>query len=149
MSSTHQRYRAIQTSLMQIFGHPTGHKARHVQTLTALIGGIVGSTHSQIPHIADHVPNHQAKTSSVIPRMMRWYQHDAITTDTLLSAVRRTAAGCIGGSAPAGLDHRWQHDEAWVCHPNGKGSLSRAGGPSRLPGRWSPGVRATCSKPRI
>jgi hypothetical protein len=67
---------------MQIFGHPTGHKARHVQTLTALICGIVGSTHSQIPKIADHVPNHQAKTSSVLHRMMRWYQHDAITMDT-------------------------------------------------------------------
>jgi hypothetical protein len=67
---------------MQIFGHPTGHKARHVQTLAALICGIVGSTHSQIPKIADHVPNHQAKTSSVIHRMMQWYQHNAITVDT-------------------------------------------------------------------
>jgi hypothetical protein len=82
MSSTHQRYRAIQTSLMQTFGHPTGQKARHIQTLTALICGIVGSTHSQIPKIADHAPNHQAKLSSVIQRMMRWYQHDAITVDT-------------------------------------------------------------------
>jgi hypothetical protein len=59
MSSAHQCYRAIhiQTSLMQTFGHPTGHKARHVQTLVALICGIVGSTHSQIPYIADQVSN--------------------------------------------------------------------------------------------
>lgn len=82
MSSPHQRYRAIQTRLMPTFGHPTGHKARHVQTLVALICGMVGSTHSQIPHITDHGTNHQAKTSSVIQQMMRWYQNDAITMDT-------------------------------------------------------------------
>lgn len=103
MSSTHQRYRAIQTSLMQTFGHPTGHKARHVQTLVALICGIVGSTHSQIPHIADHVPNHQAKTSSVIQRMTRWHQNDAITTDTFFLPFVALLLVVLAAARPLGV----------------------------------------------
>jgi hypothetical protein len=100
MSSTHQRYRAIQTSLMHIFGQPTGHQARHVQTLVALICGIVGSTHTQLPHIADHVPNHQAKTSSVIQRMTRWYQNDAITTDTFFLPFVEPLLGALAAARP-------------------------------------------------
>ena len=56
MSNAHQRYRAIHAALMQGLGHPTGHMAQHVQTLAALICGIVGSAHSQIPKIVDEVP---------------------------------------------------------------------------------------------
>lgn len=82
MSDVRRRYRAIRTTLMQLFGHPTGHTARHIQTLAAMICGIVGSTHSQISHIASHAPNHGAKDPSIIKRMTRWYQNDDITTET-------------------------------------------------------------------
>jgi hypothetical protein len=82
MSDTHRRYHAIQTVLMQLFGYPGGHKARHVQTLAALICGIVGSTHTHIPRIANHVPTDQIKEASLVTRCARWYQRDTITDTT-------------------------------------------------------------------
>jgi hypothetical protein len=36
---------------------PTGHFARHVHTLAALISGIVGGKSTQLPHIATKVPD--------------------------------------------------------------------------------------------
>ena len=49
---------AICHALMQAYPTPpTGHFARHVQTLAALISGIVGGKSTQLPHIATKVPD--------------------------------------------------------------------------------------------
>ena len=52
-----RRYRAIRQALAQCY--PTssqGNFARHLNTLAALISGIVGSKSTQLPHIATKVP---------------------------------------------------------------------------------------------
>ena len=58
MSDNLRRYRAIRHALVQCY--PTsslGNFARHLNTLAALISGIVGSKSTQLPQIAAKVPN--------------------------------------------------------------------------------------------
>ena len=72
MSDNLRRYRAIREALTQCFpGQPSGTVARHLITLAALISGIVGSTSTQLPHVAAHVPN-GTKPASRVKRFARW-----------------------------------------------------------------------------
>jgi hypothetical protein len=67
-----RRYRAIRDALAQCY--PTssdGNFARHLNTLAALISGIVGSKSSQLPHIATKVPD-GTKPESRVKRFARW-----------------------------------------------------------------------------
>src|SRR5262249_52828076 len=53
-----RRYRAIRHALVQCY--PTscqGNVARHLNTLAALISGIVGSKSTQLPHMATKLPD--------------------------------------------------------------------------------------------
>src|SRR5215813_7164394 len=75
MSDNLRRYRAIRQALAQCY--PTasqGNFARHVQTLAALISGIVGSKSTQLPHIATKVPD-GTKPESRVKRFARWVDH--------------------------------------------------------------------------
>ena len=72
MSDNLRRYRAIRDALMHAYPTPpTGNFARHVQTLAALISGIVGSKSTQLPHIATKVPD-STKPESRVTRFARW-----------------------------------------------------------------------------
>jgi Transposase DDE domain len=72
MSDNLRRYRAICHALMQAYPTPpTGHFARHVQTLAALMSGIVGGKSTQLPHIATKVPDGR-KSESRVKRFARW-----------------------------------------------------------------------------
>src|SRR5262244_4246682 len=72
MSDNLRRYRAICHALTHAYPTPpTGHFARHVQTLAALISGIVGSRSTQLPTIATKVPN-GTKPESRVKRFARW-----------------------------------------------------------------------------
>src|SRR5262249_31199576 len=72
MSDNLHRYRAIRDALMHAYPTPpTGNFARHVQTLAALISGIVGSKSTQLPHIATKVPD-GTKPESRVKRFARW-----------------------------------------------------------------------------
>jgi Transposase DDE domain len=72
MSDNLRRYRAIRDALMHAYPMPpTGNFARHVQTLAALISGIVGSKSTQLPTIATKVPD-GTKPESRIKRFARW-----------------------------------------------------------------------------
>ena len=78
MSDNLRRYRAIRHALAQ--GYPTssqGNFARHLNTLAALISGIVGSKSSQLPHIATKVPD-GTKPESRVKRFTRWLDHERI-----------------------------------------------------------------------
>jgi hypothetical protein len=67
-----RRYRAICKALIQGYpGEPTGHLARHVTTLAALISGIVASKSPPLPPIASQVPDGQQPESRV-KRFTRW-----------------------------------------------------------------------------
>src|SRR4030095_4074904 len=72
MSDNLRRYRAIRHALAQCY--PTsslGNFARHLNTLAALISGIVGSKSTQLPHIARKVPD-GTKPESRVKRCARW-----------------------------------------------------------------------------
>lgn len=72
MSDNLRRYRARRDALTQ--GYPdelTGHAARPLTTLAALISGMVGSQSAQLPHIATHVPD-GTKAESRVKRFARW-----------------------------------------------------------------------------
>src|SRR5215831_17718556 len=72
MSDNLRRYRAIRQALAQCY--PTssqGNFARHLNTLAALISGIVGSQSTQLPHIATKVPD-STKPESRVKRFARW-----------------------------------------------------------------------------
>src|SRR5258705_9602460 len=67
-----RRYRAIRHALAQCY--PTasqGNFARHLNTLAALISGIVGSKSTHLPHIATKVPD-GTKPESRVKRFARW-----------------------------------------------------------------------------
>jgi len=82
MSDTYRRYRAIKQGLMQYYQpQPTGHRARHLNTLVALICGLAGGQRAQLSTIADHAPRGNADQESVIARFRRWLKHDAHTLD--------------------------------------------------------------------
>jgi hypothetical protein len=58
MSDNLRRYRAIRQALTQCYpGEPSGQMARHLNTLAALISGMVGSKSSQLPSIATKIPD--------------------------------------------------------------------------------------------
>jgi Transposase DDE domain len=78
MSDNLRRYRAIRQALAQCY--PTssqGNFARHLNTLAALISGIVGSKSSQLPHIATKVPD-GSKPESRVKRFARWLDNARI-----------------------------------------------------------------------
>ena len=78
MSDNLRRYRAICHALMQAYPtSPTGHFARHVQTLAALMSGIVGGKSTQLPHLATKVPD-GSKPESRVKRFARWLDNDRI-----------------------------------------------------------------------
>src|SRR6267142_5702166 len=78
MSDNLRRYRAICHALTQAYPTPpTGPFARHVQTLAALISGIVGGQSTQLPTIATKVPD-GSKPESRVKRFARWLDNARI-----------------------------------------------------------------------
>src|SRR5881409_1761515 len=78
MSDNVRRYRAIRDALTHAYPlEPTGNLARHLNTLAALISGIVGSKSTQLPNIAAKVPN-GTKPESRVKRFARWFDNDHI-----------------------------------------------------------------------
>ena len=83
MSDAHRRYRAIHQELRQALPTPpNSHQAKHLTTLAALICGIVGARHTQLPKIADAAPGFQAKRQSRITRFRRWLANPEVTYAT-------------------------------------------------------------------
>ena len=81
MSDNLRRYRAIRNALMQAYPtSPTGHFARHLQTLAALMSGIVGGKSTQLPHIATKVPE-GSKPESRVKRFTRWLDNARIVEE--------------------------------------------------------------------
>ena len=73
-----RRSRAICHALTQASPTPpTGHFARHVHTLAALMSGIVGGKSTPLPHIAPQVPD-GSKPESRVKRCARWLDNARI-----------------------------------------------------------------------
>ena len=83
MSDAHRRYRAIQRTLAQALPSPkNSHRARAVQTLSALICGIVGAQHTQLPQIARKSPRFGAKPASRVKQFQRWVLNERVDQAT-------------------------------------------------------------------
>jgi hypothetical protein len=106
MSDTHRRHRAIKETIMQLFSpRPTGHQEKRINTLVALICGIVGSGHVQLPKIAEHAPGFGAKTESLIQRFRNWVQNDAVSWDVcFLPCAQALLAGLAGRAIVLAID---------------------------------------------
>jgi hypothetical protein len=82
MSDTYRRHRAIKHGIMQFFQpRPTGHRERHLNTLVAMICGLVGGQSAHLSTMADHAPSEGAAQESVMARFRRWLKQDAHTVD--------------------------------------------------------------------
>ncbi len=87
MSDAYRRYRAIKAALMQCFGPLKGHRMRHLNTLVALICGIVGARHVHLSKVADHAPAHGILQESLIMRLRRWLQNTNVSWKTYMLPV--------------------------------------------------------------
>ena len=134
MSDAYRRYRAIRQALMQCFPVRSHSRAeQHLNTLTMLICGIVGSEQVHLPRIADHAPGgHTAHESQVI-RYRRWLMNESIGIQELDAAGGASAAARLG-SAAATLGHGWQHGRTWLHVLDGERGLPRAGFAAGLDG---------------
>jgi len=108
MSDTYRRYRAIKQTIMQLYPQqPKGHQEKHINTLVALICGIIGSRHVHTSKIADHAPGFGAKPASLIKRFSNWLQNQAVSweicflpfaQDLLAGLAQQTIVLAIDGS---------------------------------------------------
>jgi hypothetical protein len=73
--------------MMQVFGPLSGHREKHMNTLCAMMCGIIGSKHTHLPTVADNVPTNGARQESLIKRFKRWVQHDAHSVDGWFSPI--------------------------------------------------------------
>jgi hypothetical protein len=84
---TTKRSQAVRNSLKTLFpGEPLGHLASRLNTLAAMISGIVGSKSTNLPSIAGKVPggarNQGAKPESRVKRFERWLRNKAVDRET-------------------------------------------------------------------
>lgn len=76
-----RRHRALRHAFTPWYpGEPTGHLARHVTTLAALISGIVARKSAQLPKVASQVPD-GTKPESRVKRFTRWVGNDRISEE--------------------------------------------------------------------
>ncbi len=81
MSDNKTRYREIQTSLEKLYPtQPKGNFARNLNTMAAMISGIVGSKNTQLPKIASKV-SQEAKSTSVEKRVKCWIINEKLDGD--------------------------------------------------------------------
>ncbi len=78
MSDNLKRFRAVRKALNKLYPKdPQGNLARHLNTLAALISGIVGSKSTQLPQIAGKVPDGN-QVESRVKRFSRWINNEKI-----------------------------------------------------------------------
>jgi hypothetical protein len=78
MSDNRRVYRTIRAAIQQLYPQsPKGNLARHLNTLAALICGIVQGKSCQLPNIAKNAPE-AAKPESRIKRFSRWIKNERV-----------------------------------------------------------------------
>ena len=120
---------------------PQGNTARHLDTLAALISGIVGSKSSNLPAIAAKLPGPSTRESR-IKKLSRWVHNESIDmevyflpyADALLSSLApRTLVVAVDGSAvgrncvalmASVIYQKRALPIAWLVVPGKKGHLS-------------------------
>ena len=78
MSDNRRVYRTIRKAIKQFYPQePKGNTARHLNTLSALVAGIVQSKRSQLPAIAGKIPEN-TNLESRVKKYSRWFQNNRI-----------------------------------------------------------------------
>ncbi len=78
MSDNRRVHRTIRKAMKQLFPtEPQGNFARHLNTLAALVAGIVQGKSSQLPTIASHAPE-SATAESRVKKYSRWLQNERV-----------------------------------------------------------------------
>jgi len=78
MSDNRRVYRIIRKAIQQLYPKlPTGNLARHLNTLAALVCGIVQGKSCQLPNIAKNAPD-AVRPESRIKRYSRWIQNEQV-----------------------------------------------------------------------
>jgi len=80
MNDNLRRHRAIKEHLLQLWPEASGRQKQHLLVLAALISGIVGSRHSNLPNIAAKVSS-TTKRESQVKNFYRWMKNDHKTQD--------------------------------------------------------------------
>lgn len=82
MNNNRHYYRHIQKSLLQLYPQKclNGHQVRHLNTLTAMISGIVQGKSCHLEKIARKIPD-RTQVESRVKRFSRVLKHEAITPD--------------------------------------------------------------------
>ncbi len=82
MNNSRHTYHHIQKSLLQLYPQKclNGHQVRHLNTLTAMISGIVQGKSCHLEKIARKVPE-PTQVESRVKRFSRVLKHEAVTTD--------------------------------------------------------------------
>jgi len=97
MSDNLRRYRAIKNALKQLYvTEPRGNLARHLDTLAALISGIVGSKSTNLPAVAAKVPD-CSKRESRVKRFSRWVNNQRIETEIYFLPYAEALLGSLAG----------------------------------------------------
>jgi hypothetical protein len=95
MSDTLRQYRAVHKALFDLYPEtPEGNLARHLNTLTALICGIVGSQKTHLSKIAEQVPD-QALPESRVKRFSRWIDNERIDLETYFLPYAQTVINSL------------------------------------------------------
>jgi hypothetical protein len=96
MSDTQKRYHEIRKSLDNLYPyHADGHIAQHLNTLTALICGIIGSQKTNLPHIASKAPTNGVLRESLIKRFSRFVNNDKIDQDLYFLPYTQALISCL------------------------------------------------------
>jgi hypothetical protein len=79
MSDSHRVYRAIKHAIKQLYPEePRGNLARHLDTLTGMVSGIILGKSCQLPKMASKIPG-EVHPDSRTKQMSRWVKNDDIS----------------------------------------------------------------------
>ena len=98
MSDNRRQYRAIREALNRFYGQtPEGNLARHLNTLAALIHGIVRSKHTHLPEMAKHIPS-STQLESRAKKLTRFVQNERIDLETYFAPYVRALLASLSHS---------------------------------------------------
>lgn len=97
MSDNLRVYRAIHQALHQLYPtEPKGDFARHLTTLSMLICGLVQSRKSQLPTVAQKVPDGN-RVPSRVKRLIRWIKNGRVTPEAFFFPFAKAVLEGISG----------------------------------------------------
>jgi hypothetical protein len=100
MSDSHRVHRAIKKAMKQVYPEePQGNLARHLETLAAMVSGIILSQSCQLPKIASKIPG-TLHPDSRSKQLSRWVNNEDITFDLYFLPFVQELVTCLAAVRP-------------------------------------------------